>query len=111
MDVCIIHSVSAQNAKRDGINFARLKWYSSSDISCIFKTELINFVITRVETLFENRKFKHLGMEFSRLEEALHVYKEIIRSIYSMITYGNDANKVMDYNYLDGYFKIIEDHS
>merc|ERR1712228_456881 len=85
---------AAIKAKQDGLNFAALKWYSSSLISCVLKEQLVHFIITRCETLFENRKFKHVKTDFSRLEEALGSYKEIVRSIYSMVQYGNDANKV-----------------
>ena len=98
---------AALKAKQDNINFATLKWYSSSLISCVLKEEFVHFIITRTETLFENRKFKHIKTDFSRLEEALHSYKEIIRSIYSMVQYGNDANKV---NGLKLFDFIFNDH-
>merc|ERR1712129_224670 len=98
---------AAIKAKQDGIAFGTLKWYSSSLISCVLKQELVHFIITRCETLFENRKFKHIKTDFSRLEEALGSYKEIIRSIYSMVQYGNDANKV---NGLKLFDFIFADH-
>merc|ERR1712176_415021 len=98
---------AAKRAKNDGIVFSELKWYSSSLISCVLKQEFVHFIITRCETLFENRKFKHIKTDFSRLEACLHSYKEIIRSIYSMVQYGNDANKV---NGLKLFDYIFNDH-
>jgi len=99
---------AAKKAKADGVRFSTLKWYSPSSISCVMKEPLINFVVTRVETLFENRKFKHLGLDiWPKLEEALHVYKEIVRCVYSMMTYGIDAIKVSGCK-LFAY--IFEDH-
>merc|ERR1712228_350193 len=98
---------AAIKAKQDGLNFAALKWYSSSLVSCVLKEQLVHFIITRCETLFENRKFKHVKTDFSRLEEALGSYKEIVRSIYSMVQYGNDANKV---NGLKLFDFIFNDH-
>jgi len=85
--------LSAQNAKRDKLDFKALKWYSPSSIACVLKERLVHFVLSRCESLFESRKFKHLKLDWSKLEEALHVYKEIVRALYSMAQYGSDAVK------------------
>ena len=99
--------LSAQKAKAEQLVFSALKWYSPSSISCVLKEQLIHFVISRCETLFESRKFKHLKLDWSKMEEALHVYKEIVRAIYSMVQYGNAAVKVQG---LSLFSWIFSDH-
>jgi len=70
---------------------ARLtNWYAPSAIECVLRAPLIQFVVTRTETLFENRKHKHLACDWHRVQEALHVYKEIVRAMYNMVYYGED---------------------
>jgi len=69
------------------------KWYNAAVLSDVIAHDAFNWILARIETLLANKKLKFLKDQGKYLPSAVGMYREMIRTLYCQLYYGNDDNR------------------